>query len=44
VAFPCFVVAALLLRRPSAERAWLVVSATFAGLLTVLFLRGSFVA
>ena len=44
VAFPCFVVAALLLRRPSAERAWLVVSAAFAGLLTVLFLRGSFVA
>jgi len=44
VAFPCLVVAAVLLRRPSAERAWLVVSAAFAGLLTVLFLRGSFVA
>lgn len=44
VAFPCFVVAALLLRRPSAERAWLVVSAALAGLLTVLFVRGSFVA
>ena len=44
VAFPCLVVAAVLLRRPSAERAWLVVSSALAGLLTVLFLRGSFVA
>lgn len=44
VAFPCLVVAAVLLRRPSAERAWLVISAALAGLLTVLFLRGSFVA
>jgi hypothetical protein len=44
VAFPCLVVAAVLLRRPSAERAWIVMSAALAGLLTVLFLRGSFVA
>jgi hypothetical protein len=44
VAFPCLVVAALLLRRPWAERAWLVASSALAGLLTVLFLRGSFVA
>jgi hypothetical protein len=44
VAFPCLVVAALGLRRPSVERTWLVVSGALAGLLTVLFLRGSFVA
>ena len=44
VAFPCLVVAALGLGRPSAERAWLIVSAALASLLTVLFLRGSFVA
>lgn len=44
VAFPCLVVAALLLGRPSAERAWLVASAAAAGLLVVLFVRGSFVA
>jgi hypothetical protein len=44
VAFPCLVIAALLLRRPSAERAWLIVSASLLGLLTVLFVRGSFVA
>ncbi|MCU0483340.1 MAG: hypothetical protein MUC54_03575 [Chloroflexi bacterium] len=44
VAFPALVAAALLLRRPNAERAWLVASASLLGLLTVLFLRGSFVA
>jgi hypothetical protein len=44
VAFPCLVVAALGLRRPSVVRTWLVVSGALAGLLTVLFLRGSFVA
>ncbi len=44
VVFPALVVAAVLLRRPNAERAWLLVSAALLGLLTVLFLQGSFVA
>jgi hypothetical protein len=44
VAFPALVVAALLLRPPFAERAWLLASAALLGLLTVLFVRGSFVA
>ncbi len=44
VVFPCLVIAALLLRRPNLERAWLVGSVSLLGLLTVLFLRGSFVA
>jgi hypothetical protein len=44
VAFPCLVVAAMLLYRPATERAWLVASAALAGVLVVLFLRGSFVA
>jgi hypothetical protein len=44
VVFPSLVVAALLLRRPFAERSWLVASAALLGLLTVIFVRGSFVA
>lgn len=43
-AFTCLVVAAVLLRRPSAERAWLIASAAIAGLLVAMFVGGSFVA
>ncbi len=44
VVFPCLVIAAVLLQRPFAERSWLVASAALLGLLTVIFVRGSFVA
>lgn len=44
VAFPALVVAAILFRRPNAERGWLLASAALLGLLAVLFVRGSFVA
>jgi hypothetical protein len=44
VLFPVFVVAALLLERPSLRRAWLVVSLLFLGALATMFLQGDFVA
>ena len=44
VLFPVFVVAVLLLERPSVRRAWLVVSLLFLGALATMFLQGDFVA
>lgn len=43
VLFPCFVVLALAGREPRVHTGWLVLSILFLGLLTGLFLRGTFV-
>ena len=44
VLFPVFVVAALLTERPRLQRAWLILSVLFLGVLATMFLQGDFVA
>lgn len=44
VLFPVFVVAALLTEHPWLQRAWLVISLIFLGVLATMFLQGDFVA
>jgi hypothetical protein len=44
VLFPVFVVAALLTEHPWLQRAWLVISVLFLGVLATMFLQGDFVA
>jgi len=44
VMFPVFVVAALLTQHPWLQRAWLVISLIFLGVLATMFLQGDFVA
>ncbi len=43
VLFPCFVVLAIAGRRPLFHRGWLLLSLTFLGLMTALFLEGNYV-
>jgi hypothetical protein len=44
VLFPAFVVAALLTEHPALQRAWVILSVLFLGVLATMFLQGDFVA